>query len=146
MKIYEYLAYDMGHTKWGFTSGDSLQNIDTVDLDELMLNHGLLITGSWEQLKIPEQSKLYIKKLLESGEDLFKDARIKISTIHGVKGEQCDNVVLFTDLTRKIHEEAQKNADPLHRTFFVGITRTKENLYIMQSTEEYYYTVGDPIL
>jgi superfamily I DNA/RNA helicase len=111
-----------------------------------MLNHGLLITGGWEQLNIKEESKLYIKKLLESGEDLFKDARIKISTIHGVKGEQCDNVVLFTDLTKKIYDEAQKNADPLHRTFFVGITRTKENLYIMQPTEEYYYTIGDPIL
>ena len=146
LSVYEYLSYDMKHTKWGFTSGDSLQNIDTVDLDELMLNHGLLINGSWEQLNIKEESKLYIKKLLELGEDLFKDARIKISTIHGVKGEQCDNVVLFTDLTKKIYEEAQKNADPLHRTFFVGITRTKENLYIMQSTEEYYYSVGDPIL
>jgi superfamily I DNA/RNA helicase len=146
MSIYEYLSYDMGHTKRGFSSGDSLQNIDTVDLDELMLNHGLLISGSWEQLKIKEQSKLYIKKLLESGEDLFKEARIKVSTIHGVKGEQCDNVVLFTDLTKKIYDEAQKNADPLHRTFFVGITRTKENLYIMQPTEEYYYTIGDPIL
>ena len=146
MSIYEYLSYDMGHTKRGFSSGDSLQNIDTVDLDELMLNHGLLISGSWEQLKIKEQSKLYIKKLLELGEDLFKEARIKVSTIHGVKGEQCDNVVLFTDLTKKIYDEAQKNADPLHRTFFVGITRTKENLYIMQPTEEYYYTIGDPIL
>ena len=146
LSVYEYLSYDMKHTKWGFTSGDSLQNIDTVDLDELMLNHGLLINGSWEQLNIKEESKLYIKKLLKLGEDLFKDARIKISTIHGVKGEQCDNVVLFTDLTKKIYEEAQKNADPLHRTFFVGITRTKENLYIMQSTEEYYYPVGDPIL
>jgi len=144
--VYEYLSYDMKHTKWGFTGGKSLEAINSVDLDELMLNHGLLISGSWEQLNIKEESKLYIKKLLDLGEDLFKDARIKISTMHGVKGEQCDNVVVFTDLTRKIYEEALKNADPLHRTFFVGLTRTKENLYIMQPTEEYYYTIGDPIL
>jgi hypothetical protein len=28
----------------------------------------------------------------------------------------------------------------------VGVTRTKENLYIMQPTEEYSYSIGDPIL
>ena len=146
LSVYEYLSYEMKHTKWGFTTGKSLEAVNSVDLDELMLNHGLLINGSWEQLNIKEESKLYIKKLLDLGEDLFKDARIKISTMHGVKGEQCDNVVVFTDITRKIYEEALKNADPLHRTFFVGLTRTKENLYIMQPTEEYYYTIGDPIL
>ena len=54
--------------------------------------HGLRAALSWEQLKFPESSKLYIKKLLESGDDLMKPARIKLSTIHGVKGEECDNV------------------------------------------------------
>jgi hypothetical protein len=28
----------------------------------------------------------------------------------------------------------------------VGVTRTKENLYIMQPTEEFHYNIGDPIL
>ena len=144
--IYEYLNYKMKHTKRGLSSGDSLDNVDTVDLDELKLNHGLLIDGDWQQLNIPEDSKLYIKTLLNNGEDLFKDARIKISTIHGVKGEECDNVALFTDLKKIIYDSALKNPNPEHRLFFVGVTRAKENLYIMRPTSEYYYTVGDPIL
>ena len=37
----------------------------------------------------------------------MKPARIKLSTIHSVKGEECDNVVLFTDLERIIYESAQ---------------------------------------
>ena len=31
---------------------------------------------------------------------LMKPARIRLSTIHGAKGDEADNVVLFTD-TRK---------------------------------------------
>jgi superfamily I DNA/RNA helicase len=43
-----------------------------------------------------------MKSLLDNGDDLFKEARIKVSTIHGVKGEECDNVVLYTDLEKNI--------------------------------------------
>ena len=47
----------------------------------------------------------------------MKPARIKLSTIHGVKGEECDNVVLFTDIERIIYESGRKNPDPEHRFF-----------------------------
>jgi hypothetical protein len=40
-----------------------LQNL--LILDDLMLNHGLLVTGSWEQLNFKEDTKLYIKSLLK---------------------------------------------------------------------------------
>ena len=145
-KIYKYLTVKDKLVKHGYGTGKSLDAVDYVDIDDLMMDHGLMITGSWEQLKIEDESKLYIKSLLDNGDDLFKPARIKVSTIHGVKGEECDNVVLFTDLEKVIYDSALKNPDPEHRLFFVGVTRTKENLYIMQSTEEFHYNIGDPIL
>ena len=37
--------------------------------------------------------------LLKRGENLDQDPRIKISTIHGVKGNERDNVILLTDLS-----------------------------------------------
>ena len=143
--IYEYLSYKLKHVKRGFSEGKSLENIDYVDLDDLRMDHGLEIYGSWEQLNIPEESKLYMKSLIANGDNLFNKPRIKVSTIHSVKGEECDNVVLFTDLERVIYESARRNPNPEHRLFFVGVTRTKENLYIMQPSEEYVYNVGDPI-
>jgi superfamily I DNA/RNA helicase len=76
----------------------------------------------------------------------MKPARIKLSTIHSVKGEECDNVVLFTDLERIIYESAQKDPDPEHRTFFVGITRAKEKLFITNQDYEYQYNIGAPII
>jgi superfamily I DNA/RNA helicase len=47
-----------------------------------------------------------------------------------------------------IHDAALRNPDPEHRLFFVGVTRAKENLYIMQpDMDDYYnYILGDPIL
>jgi superfamily I DNA/RNA helicase len=144
--IYKYLNVKDKLVKYGYGTGKSLDAVDYVDIDDLMLDHGLLVSGSWEHLNIEEQSKLYIKSLLDNGDDLFKPARIKVSTIHGVKGEECDNVVLFTDLEKVIYDSALKNSDPEHRLFFVGVTRTKENLYIMQPTEEFHYNIGDPIL
>jgi superfamily I DNA/RNA helicase len=144
--IYEYLNVSKKLVKHGYASGKSLENITYVDLDDLMMDHGLLIFGSWEQLNIPDESKLYMKSLIANGDNLFNKPRIKVSTIHGVKGEECENVVLFTDLEKIIYESALRNPDPEHRLFFVGVTRTKENLYIMQPTEEYHYNIGDPIL
>ena len=76
----------------------------------------------------------------------MKPARIKLSTIHSVKGEEKDNVVLFTDIERIIYESAKRDADPEHRTFFVGITRAKEKLFITDQGYEYQYNIGGPLI
>jgi|TARA_B110000211_G_scaffold234274_1_gene303245 superfamily I DNA/RNA helicase len=144
--VYEYLTYKNEQVKFRFSGGKSLEGLDTVDLDELMLNHGLQVTGSWELLNIEEEQKLYIKDLLERGEDLSQPSRIKISTIHGVKGEQCDNVILFTDLEKIIYDSALRDKDTEHRLFFVGVTRAKETLYIMNHDYDYQYNIGEEII
>jgi DNA helicase-2/ATP-dependent DNA helicase PcrA len=147
--LYEHcLNFNLKHVKRGYSNGKSLKDSYSVDLDDLRMDHGLEIYGSWEQLDIAEPIKLYMKELLANGDDLFSEPRIKISTIHGVKGEECDNVVLFVDLEKIIYDAACRNPDPEHRLFFVGVTRTKENLYIMRPTidKEFFYAVGDPII
>jgi superfamily I DNA/RNA helicase len=143
--LWQYLKTEV-HVARGFKDEKKLEPIISVDMQELREQYGLRATGSWEHLNFPEESKIYIKNLLESGDDLMHDARIKVSTIHSVKGEECDNVVLYTDLERIIYESALKNPDPEHRTFFVGITRAKENLYLTQSISDYQYNIGGPIV
>ena len=144
--LWDFLTVKDGHLERGFAGGKTLRDITSVNLEGLKAEHGLRASGSWETLKFPEESKLYIKKLLESGDDLMKPARIKLSTIHAVKGEERDNVVLFTDIERIIYESAKKDADPEHRTFFVGITRAKEKLFITSQGYEYQYNIGAPII
>ena len=143
--LWQYLSTEK-HVARGFKNEKKLESIISVDMDELREHYGLRATGSWEHLNFPEQSKIYIKNLLESGDDLMKKARIKVSTIHSVKGEEADNVVLYTDIERIIYESALKNPDPEHRTFFVGITRAKENLFLTTPTSDYQYNIGGPIV
>ena len=144
--IYQFLRFDKGDVKYGFSSGKSLTNIDSVDMDEQRMEHGLIAHGDWTALRFKEYQTNYIKDLITSGEDLSKPARIKLSTIHSVKGEESENVILFTDLERIIYEAAQVNKDTEHRLFFVGVTRAKQNLFIMNQGYEYQYNIGEEII
>jgi len=144
--IYEYLKYDKGDVKYGFSGGKSLVNVDSIDMDELRMDHGLIASGDWKALRFKDYQRDYIEDLVASGEDLSKPARIKLSTIHSVKGEEAENVILFTDLERIIYEAAQVNKDTEHRLFFVGVTRAKENLFIMNQGYEYQYNIGEEII
>ena len=74
----------------------------------------------------------YLRKMRRNGEHLNKKPRIELSTIHAAKGGECENVVLLTDLTKTTLETYQKNPDDENRLFYVGATRTKENLHIIE--------------
>ena len=146
----EFLLYRNGHVEHGFSSGDSLEGIEYVSLNELKKDHGLLASGSWEQFKINEDTKIYMKTLLKKGDDLMTDSKIELSTIHGSKGRECNNVVLFTDYGTESQwlflRDAERNPDAQHRLMFVGITRAKQRLYIMAPLTDKYYTIGELIL
>jgi len=144
--LWDYLTVKQGHLVRGYAGGKTLETIDSINIEGLREHHGLRAAGGWETLNFPESSKEYIRTILKNGDDMMKPSRIKLSTIHGVKGEECDNVVLFTDLERIIYESAQRDADPEHRTFFVGITRAKQNLFITNQDYEYQYNIGGPII
>jgi len=144
--LWDYLTVKDGHLVRGYASNKTLEGIDSINIEGLREHYGLRAAGGWEILNFPESSKMYIRTILKNGDDLMKPARIKLSTIHSVKGEECDNVVLFTDLERIIYDSAQKDADPEHRTFFVGITRAKEKLFITNQDYEYQYNIGAPII
>jgi len=149
IQVYEFLRRHQ--IKHGYGSGNTLNNVNSIDLDELKASHGLLVSGSWEQLHMPEDTKNYIKNLLEKGDDLMSDSRIELCTIHGSKGREQNNIVLFTDFGTDtqgefIYREAYRDSDPEHRLFFVGITRAKNKLFIMAPKTDYYYTIGDPII
>ena len=77
--------------------------------------------------------------MLQSGEELSKDPRVKLSTIHSAKGGEADNVLLILDNTKTIREAVEKSLDKEdeeHRVWYVGVTRTKQNLYIMAAKKE----------
>ncbi len=145
--VYEqFLKSTAGHVKHGFSSGKTLDHVENVNLQELKDNHGLLVTGSWEQFTIEEDIKNYMKTLLEKKDDLMKDTRIELSTMHGSKGRECENVLVFPDYGTenqfKPYLEAINNPDAQHRLVYVAVTRAKNKLYLMAPLHDEFYTIG----
>jgi superfamily I DNA/RNA helicase len=85
--------------------------------------------------KLPDESRAYITAMLRRGEKFNAEPRITVSTIHGSKGGESENVVVFTDISPAADNEMSGGNDDLHRVFYVAVTRTKENLYIVEAED-----------
>ena len=94
---------------------------------------------SWDEAldKLPDVDVAYINALVRRGEDLTAEPRIRLSTIHGAKGGEADNVVLFTDITAAAEASMESDPDSMHRVFYVAVTRTRQNLYTLEPTDFY---------
>ena len=114
----------------------------TLDEDKTYdcMDFGIDYTDTWyETFNADPEQTLYIRQMLSNNEKLSQDARVKLSTIHSAKGGEADNVLLMLDNADKIREGIEKSpekADEEHRVWYVGVTRTKQNLYIMAAKEE----------
>ena len=74
--------------------------------------------------------------MLKRGVKLTGHVPIKLSTIHGAKGGEADNVLLLSDLSTRFAKEYDKNSDDINRLFYVGITRAKKALHIVLPKNE----------
>jgi superfamily I DNA/RNA helicase len=101
---------------------------------------GFSNTQRWyDVFTIDPEECLYIREMLRHTEELNQDARVQLSTIHSAKGGEATNVLLILDNTKTIREATEKSVvkeDEEHRVWYVGVTRTKQNLYIMTAKKE----------
>ena len=77
----------------------------------------------------------YLRTMLINGEKVNKEPRITVSTIHGAKGGEATNVVLFLNQTINTMKAASKSVvkqDEEYRVWYVGVTRTIQNLYLVK--------------
>ena len=82
----------------------------------------------------------YILQAMERyGPVMPEQCLVRVSTIHMVKGDEAENVVLFTGMSRPTWEDYQDDADVEHRVFYVGATRASENLFVVFGEERYAY-------
>lgn len=85
----------------------------------------------------------YYERIIENGFSVAARPRIHLNTIHSVKGGECDNVLLLTDVTPQqnecLHKPETTECDDEHRVFYVAATRARRNLYLSRSasTNEY---------
>ena len=76
-------------------------------------------------------TETYIRNMRANGEQINKNPRIKMSTIHAAKGGEADNVLLLQDLTGAALETMSHDPDELHRLFYTGATRAKRELHVL---------------
>ena len=77
----------------------------------------------------------YIEKYgLKKLEEMCKwNPQVLVSTIHHVKGGEAKNVAIMLDTTRKTKGNVFENIDEELRILYVGVTRAKENLFLIDS-------------
>lgn len=136
-QIYKYIGPEYVARGHKMLRGVDEEGIFTLDL--LKERHGLLTDDIWHEVltKIGDDKRDYIIALLRRGTKLSGKVPIKLSTIHGAKGGEADNVLLITDLSTKFAAEYERNADDIHRLFYVGITRTRQSLHLILPKNEY---------
>jgi superfamily I DNA/RNA helicase len=74
-----------------------------------------------------------------------------LSTIHGAKGRERENIVLCMDYgsekqSEMLSQKAIEDPDTAHRLFFVGVTRAMQRLYILAPLTANYYKIGEQII
>tara|TARA_R100001143_G_C3300817_1_gene105535 strand:- start:125 stop:736 length:612 start_codon:yes stop_codon:yes gene_type:complete len=142
------LYFYLGKTgvKRGFLSqvNQAPNKAQVVTLKEILDNYGLreeCLGKEWKEVfekTIDVERRSFIEKALKNDEDLYGEPRIVISTIHQAKGGEAENVAVYLDLSKSQKRSSILQPDGLHRQFYVAVTRTIDNLYLIQAQDDYY--------
>ena len=109
---------------------------EELSIEDLRRTGGLLRNDVWYEAldKIPTAEAEYIRAARARGEKLGQRPRVVISTIHGAKGGEAQKVILMKEMAQRTYREMEKNPEDEARVFYVAVTRSKENLTIVDSS------------
>ena len=95
--------------------------------------HGLLTDEVWYESfeGLDTITENYIRNMRANGEQINKNPRIIMSTIHGAEGGEADKVLLMQDLTNAAVETFSYDPDEIHRLFYTGATRAERELHVL---------------
>lgn len=62
---------------------------------------------------------------------------VVFSTIHGAKGKEADNVTIYTSASQRVLDAYEHNPDAEHRLYYVGVTRSRKQLSIVDGVKSY---------
>ena len=121
---------------------DAAEPEELLTYEVLARSYGMLAPKDTEPMdivRLSEAEKIYIRAIERRGESIYKPPRIKLSTIHAMKGGEDDNVAVYLGSTRNCVEG--KHPEDEHRVFYVAVTRAKQNLYLIESNKTYRYMI-----
>ena len=121
---------------------DAAGSDELLTYDKLRKEFGLIAdinTDPMDIVRLSEDEKIYVRAIERRGESIYQEPRIKISTIHAMKGGEDTNVAVYLGSTKACVEG--KHPEDEDRIFYVAITRAKENLYLIESDKSYRYKI-----
>ena len=129
--IYSYLGENVAP---GYKKGKTMHEEKRYKIGECIAEHGLQTDAVWFEAFswLDTTTKNYIRSMLANKEKITQTPRIILSTIHGAKGGEADNVLLFSDITKSAVDNDDRDPDELHRSFYVAVTRAKKSLHILE--------------
>lgn len=116
---------------------------DSTKVEERMENIKELKEGIVQELELDNNLVEYINEIsLYNNSEEFED-EVVLSTIHGVKGLEFENVFMIGMIEGKFPKEAanfsEDEMEEERRLAYVGITRAKRNLTLTSYTFDYQY-------
>jgi DNA helicase II / ATP-dependent DNA helicase PcrA len=121
-------------TKWAKESVDDWDTIFASDLPSVGAEPALVEavrSGAW--CRLVDRGEGWREQAVRHGAELAARPKIRVGTIHSVKGAEADNVVLLTTIGSRVEQgmENVEQADEEHRIAYVGVTRARRNLYVV---------------
>jgi DNA helicase-2/ATP-dependent DNA helicase PcrA len=121
-------------TRWPRESVDDWDRIFASDLPEVGALPPLIEairSGAW--CALPDGGKEWRKMAVLHGPELASSPKIRVGTIHSVKGAEADNVAFLTTISSRVEQgmDNPDQADEEHRIAYVAVTRARRNLYVI---------------
>lgn len=143
-KMYDKMTMNVGW-KRGFKELPGFQPEEELTIDLLQKQGGLLASPekTWYDAldKLTLRERAYIRATLRRGEDLTKPPRIRLSTIHGIKGGEASKVILLTDMAERTFKEYKAMPEDEARVWYVAATRAKEELHVVAPRTTRFYQI-----
>jgi DNA helicase-2/ATP-dependent DNA helicase PcrA len=97
----------------------------------------MIADGRWRKIKGIEPA-MYLQALERWGQEAIESTRIRVGTIHSVKGSEADNVVLCTAISKPIAFDLQYpwGVTSEARVWYVAVTRARRRLIILDELRE----------
>jgi DNA helicase-2/ATP-dependent DNA helicase PcrA len=92
---------------------------------------GAIRTGDW--VGLVDNGRAWRESAMRHGVELSCEPKVRVGTIHSVKGAEAENVAFLTTTSQRVQVGSEDAAqhDEECRIAYVGVTRAKKNLYVI---------------
>lgn len=129
-------------SRWSKGLDSAFDRVYPEDLPQLGASEhliGAIKSGAWSGL--PDGGTKWASAAKQWGVEIVSNPKIRIGTIHSVKGQEADKVVMLTSIGRRIRESEENSPERFNeerRIEYVGVTRARKHLVIAHDPREKY--------